>query len=174
MSEKDDLIGSLGDQRIAAITKLVGLTEDDARRVLVPSGWSLRDMAYHLYRGERFWFRAIGQGEPVDFDVDDPLGRWAWATPEGLSVDEAVELYVEEGRRTDAFLQNLTSLEVPPARLPVWEFTHHWASSMHSIVIHLIEETARHAGHIDIVRELLDGRRQTLHEELRRREGRQP
>lgn len=168
-TEKDDLIGSLRDQRFAAITKLEGLTDEAARQVLVPSGWSLLDMAHHLYLGEQFWFRAMAQGKAVEFDADDPTGRWAWTTPKHLTIVDAVRLYAEEGQTTDAFLSGLPSLDVPPARLPVWKFTHHWANSIRTIVIHLIEETARHAGHIDIVRELLDGRRGTLMKELQQR-----
>jgi uncharacterized damage-inducible protein DinB len=169
-----DLLSSLSDQRSAALTKLQGVSEDGARQVVVASGWALRDMAYHLRVGEQFWVRAIAQGQAVDFDPDDPQGRYAWATPEQLTMADAVRLYREEGERTDRFLAALPSLDSPPARLPVWEFTHHWATSLRAIVIHLIEETARHAGHIDIVRELIDGYSGTLRQELRQRAAREP
>lgn len=172
-TEKDELISSLRDQRIAVVTKLDGLGDEAARQVLVPSGWSLLDMAHHLYVGEQYWFRAIARGVEIGFDADDLAGRWAWATPDDLTIGDAVRLYAEEGHRTDAFLSGLPSLDVPPARLPVWEFTHHWAKSVGTILIHLIEETARHAGHVDIVRELLDGRSATLFKELQHR-GRSP
>ncbi len=168
-TDADDLLASLHDQRVAILTKLDGVTDEAARQVLIPSGWSLLDMAHHLTTGEQYWFRWIAQGGGVDFDPEDAAGRWAWTTPATLTIAHAVRLYAEEGRRTDAFLAGLPSLELAPTRMPVWEFTHHWARSMRTIVIHLIEETARHAGHVDIVRELLDGRHGTLVEELRQR-----
>jgi hypothetical protein len=168
-SEKDGLLASLRDQRVAVLTKLEGLTDESARMVVIPSGWSLLDMAQHLITGEQYWLRWIAQGEPVAFDPEDPAGRWAWATPAALTITDAVRLYTEEGQRSDAFLAGLPSLDVAPVRLPVWEFTHHWARSIRTVVIHLIEETARHAGHVDIVRELLDGRHGTLVKELRQR-----
>jgi hypothetical protein len=88
-------------------------------------------------------------------------------------IPDALRMYQHEGEMTDAFLLGLPSLEVSPAPLPVWGFTHHWAKSMRTIVIHLIEETARHAGHVDVVRELLDRRSATLQEELQRRPSQQ-
>ena len=167
VSEKDVLVASLREQRNAVMVKLQGLSDDQARAVLVPSGWSLIDMAHHLQTGEEFWIRAIARGQDVTFDADDPMGRWAWATPIDLTLDDAIDAYRHEASLTDEFLAEVRSLDAPPARLPAWDFTHHWAASLRTIVVHLVEETARHAGHVDIVRELLDGKRQTLREELR-------
>jgi len=170
MTEKDDLLASLQDQRTAVIAKLDGVPDEQARLAVVPSGWSLLDMANHLRTGEEFWIRAIARGAEVDFDPDDPIGRWAWATPSDLTLALAIDRYRDEGERTDSWVAELASLDVPPARRPLWTFTHHWAKTVRTILLHLIEETARHAGHVDIARELLDGRSGTLFEELRGRE----
>ena len=170
MDSHDPLIASLQDQRTAVLKKLDGLSDDQARVVLVPSGWSLLDMANHLRTGEEYWIRAIIQGAVVSFDPDDPTGSWAWDTPAGLTLAKATDRYRHEGDHTDAFLASLSSLDHPPARLPYWSITHHWARSIRTVVVHLIEETARHAGHVDIVREQLDGRSQTLAQELVDRE----
>jgi uncharacterized damage-inducible protein DinB len=169
MSEKDDLLASLWEQRNAAMVKLEGVVDELARQPLVPSGWSLLDMANHLRTGEEFWIRAIAEGAEVDFDPDDPKGRWAWATPENLTLGQALARYREACNRSDAFIAGAASLEQRPARLPVWPFTRHWARSLRTILVHLIEETARHAGHLDIARELLDGRSGTLLDELQHR-----
>ena len=169
MTEREVLVASLQEQRRAVITKLTGLTEDEARLVLIPSGWSLLDMVIHLQKGEEFWVRAIAQGAQVSFDPDDPSGRWAWPRSSSITLDQAIHSYTDEALRTDDFLQRQVSLDVPPVRKPVWEITHHWAASLRAIVVHLIDETARHAGHVDIVRELIDGRVKTLREELETR-----
>lgn len=170
MDDREVLLASLREQRTAVLVKLDGLSEDQARSVLVPSGWSLLDMANHLRTGEEFWVRAIVQGAEVDFDPDDPTGSYAWDTPEKLTLAEAVDRYRQEGDRTDAFLASVSSFDDPPTRLPYWAITRHWAKSIRTVVVHLIEETARHAGHVDIVRELLDGRSGTLFEELVQRQ----
>ena len=167
MSEAATLLQSLRDQRHAILSKVEGLSDEKANAVIVPFGWSLTSMVNHLALGESFWIRAIARGAPVEFDVDDPLGRWAWRMPSGLTLATAISAYTHEAQLTDRFVQSLASLDEPPARLPIWEFTHHWATSIRAILVHLIEETARHAGHVDVVRELLDGHHGTLLKELR-------
>ena len=101
----------------------------------------------HLGLSERLWLRAIGAGEQMDM---------AWRAhmfelPEGWGVEEAVAFYREESARADGVLAQESSLD-PPSRGDFRPTTFRWA------VFHLIEETARHVGHMDITRELLDGR----------------
>jgi hypothetical protein len=101
----------------------------------------------HLGLSERLWLRAIGAGERMDM---------AWRAhmfelPEGWGVEEAVAFYREESARVDAVLDRESSLD-PPSRGDFRPTTFRWA------VFHLIEETARHVGHMDITREMLDGR----------------
>lgn len=169
MAEKDVLVESLRDQRSAVLAKVDGLSEQQARAVVVPSGWSFTDVVHHLSVGEAYWIRAILCGEAVEFDPDDPAGSWAWNTPPDVTLDAAVAIYRAEAARTDAHIAMMSSLDTPPARLPHWSFTHHWAASARTILVHLIEETARHAGHLDVARELLDGRVRTLADELTNR-----
>ena len=71
--------------------------------------------------------------------------------PEGWGAGEAVAFYRQESARADAVLDQTASLD-PPSRGDFRPTTFRWA------VFHLIEETARHVGHMDITRELLDGR----------------
>lgn len=154
MGEKEDLLASLREQRQALIEKLEGLTEAQACRVVVPSGWSPLDMANHVRRGEQYWIEVMMRDAEVDFDPDDVRGTWT--TPAGLTMSVAVELYRDQCRSSDKFVLEAPSLEMAPARLPNWEVAWHWAQSLRTVLLHLIDETARHAGHMDIAREILE------------------
>lgn len=155
MAEKDDLLACLVEQRHSLIHKLEALTEDQAARVVVASGWSALDMAYHVTRGERYWVDAIMRGDDVEFDVEDVLGGWAWDTPPGLSYGRAIGEYRQRAATSDAVIASLVSLDDPPGRQPVWEFVRHWSRSNRTVILHLIDETARHAGHLDVHCEIL-------------------
>ena len=100
----------------------------------------------HLGYAERLWLRAIFAGEPMDM---------AWRTqmfvlPDGWSVDDVIAFYRAETAAADAVLDAAPSFDLP-SRGDFRPTTLRW------IVLHLIEEIARHAGHMDITRELLDG-----------------
>ena len=112
-----------------------------------PTANSLGVIVVHLGLSERLRLRAIGAGERMDM---------AWRAhmfelPEGWGVEEAVAFYRAESARSDAVLDATATLD-PPSRGDFRPTTFRWA------VVHLIEETARHVGHMDITRELLDGR----------------
>ena len=104
-------------------------------------------IAVHLGYAERLWFRAIAAGESMDM-------AWRAAMfelPEGWGVEEVVAFYRDECALADAALDRVPSFDVP-SRADFRPTTWRWA------VFHMIEETARHAGHMDLTRELLDGR----------------
>jgi uncharacterized damage-inducible protein DinB len=133
--------------RDSAIFKVEGLDPAQLRWQPTPAANSLGVIVVHLGLSERLWLRAIAAGEPMDM---------AWRAhmfelPEGWGVEEAVAFYREESARVDAVLDQEASLD-PPSRGDFRPTTFRWA------VFHLIEETARHVGHMDITRELLDGR----------------
>jgi uncharacterized damage-inducible protein DinB len=157
MAERDELLASLREQQSELIDKFESLTESEARQVVAPSGWCALDLAYHVSTGHEFWIGAIARGDEVTFDLDDPLGSWAWATPENLTLAEAIENYRAACRSSEMYIAEVPSLDDAPARQPVWEFTRHWSRSLRTVVLHLIDETARHAGHMDLVCELLRG-----------------
>ena len=106
-------------------------------------------MVEHLAGAEYFWFEMVlaGRSEP-------PV--WRGEAPEGsLSLREAVGAYRRQWERSDAVFAE-TSLDALPLGMvpaPLAEFR-----DARKIVLHMIEETARHAGHLDVARELLDGR----------------
>ena len=132
--------------RAAALAVLDGLSEQDAQRSVVPSGWTPFDLAVHLGGVERHWFAYALDGDAAHTPVLD-------GDPETLA--EAVELFRAEVQRSDQIVSRL-SLDDPLALQPeelVGEVT-----TVRGVLLHVIEEIARHAGHLDIARELLDGR----------------
>ncbi len=138
--------GWLQHLRESVIFKLEGLDTTQLRWRPAPAANSLGVLVVHLGYAERLWIRAICAGEQMDM---------AWRAhmfelPESWGVEESVSFYREESGRADLVLDGVTSLDLP-SRGPFRPTTFRWA------VFHLIEETARHAGHMDITRELLDG-----------------
>ena len=133
--------------RGSAVFKLEGLSEEQLRWRPAPAANSLGALVVHLGCSERLWIRAIFAGETMDM---------AWRArmfelPDGWGYDEIVEFYRDETRLVDAVLDRASSFDLPSAG-DLRPTTLRWA------VGHLIKETARHVGHMDITRELLDGR----------------
>jgi hypothetical protein len=111
-------------------------------------------MVHHLALDvERFWFRETVAGEIVD---DPQTATSAWTVGPGTSPEEVLALYRDEIGRADAII-GATPLEAAPK---------HWADhfgswrlpDLRAILLHVITETACHAGHLDAVRELIDGK----------------
>ncbi len=124
-----------------------GLDAQQLRWRPAPTANSLGVIVVHLGYAERLWFRAIAAGEPMDM---------AWRAtmfelPAGWGVEEVIAFYRGECALADAALDRVPSLDLP-SRADFRPTTWRWA------MFHMIEETARHAGHMDITRELLDGR----------------
>jgi uncharacterized damage-inducible protein DinB len=133
--------------RESAIFKVEGLDATQLRWQPTAAANSLGVIVVHLGYSERLWLRAICAGEQMDM---------AWRAhmfelPEGWGVEDAVAFYREESTRADAVLNQAASFDLT-SRGDFRPTTLRWA------VYHLIEETARHVGHMDITRELLDGR----------------
>ena len=144
--ERSALLHFLDANRAAAVAVVSGLSEADARRSIVPSGWTPFSLVVHLGGVERHWF-AFALGGDRDHTPALP------SYPSTLA--DALDLFRAERRRSDEILSRL-SLDDPlvcqPAEL-VGEVT-----TVRGVLLHVIEEISRHAGHLDIARELLDGR----------------
>ena len=133
--------------RESVLFKLEDLDDAQLRWRPAPTANSLGVIAVHCGYAERLWLRAIFAGEPMDM---------AWRAhmfelPDGWSVADVVAFHRAETAAADAVLDAATSFDLP-SRAPMRPTTLRW------VVSHLIEEIARHAGHMDITRELLDGR----------------
>src|SRR3712207_3574418 len=99
VDEKTLLLATLDGVRQHILGILDGLSEDDLRRPVLPSGWSCLGLVHHLAVDvERFWFRAVVAGEHVELHSGDG----GWRVPEDASAATVLELYRDEARRSDA------------------------------------------------------------------------
>jgi uncharacterized damage-inducible protein DinB len=140
--------------REAMLWKLEGLSEYDVRRPLTPTGTNLLGLVKHLtiveagYFGDTFG-RPFGQHLPWWDDDAEPEAD-LWAT-EDESRDDLVELYRQVTAHSDA---TIDALELDSTGKVPW-----WGENdvtLHQILVHVVAETNRHAGHADIVRETID------------------
>ena len=149
---KRELLEWLDAQRTHVAEQVRAMPPEARRRSLVPSGWTPRGLIRHLTLDvERVWFRAVMAGERVDL----PVGYSGWIAPEVQSDEELLEQYADECRLATAAIHDL-ELDARPA----WWFEDGGDplySSLREILLHVIVETATHAGHLDICRELVDG-----------------
>ena len=149
--EKEPLWAALDRHRDVVLWKLADLDEEQLRRVVVPSGTSLLGLVKHLAAVEYGWFcKTFGrQAEPFPFDDDDPE-----ADLRVEPSDKTADLLAFYQRARAAADQVISELDMDTLGRAWWGDQ----VSMRWVLIHMIEETARHAGHMDIVRELIDGR----------------
>ncbi|MFD4672829.1 DinB family protein [Lentzea sp. NPDC058450] len=140
-------IAFLSFQRHCVLKKAEGLTEEQLRRSLVPSGTSILGLIRHLAGAERFWFtHTVGGG---DEPADDALSM---TVPPGLAVAEVIEDY----RAAIAASDLVVELGGSPEALTVIPIDGR-RKTLRWVIAHMATETARHAGHADIIREQLDG-----------------
>ena len=150
--ERAALLAWLGGQRRHVLGVLSGLPDADLRRAVLPSGWTCLGMVHHLAVDvERFWFRGVVAGEPVD--LHDTTG---WQPSPDEPSEAVFDLYRQEIARADAILAAI-DLDATPATWP--EYFANWRlDDVREVILHVITETAAHAGHLDAARELIDGR----------------
>ena len=154
---KADLQRYLQIARDAVLWKLDGLSEYDIRRPMVPTGTNLLGLVKHLASVELGYFGdTFGRpsGEPLPwFEEDAEPNADMWATPEE-SRQQIVDLYHRTWAHSDATIDAL-ALDTT-GRVPWWPDDRSEVT-LHRVLIHMIAETNRHAGHADLVRELIDG-----------------
>lgn len=132
--------------RDSAIFKLEGLSPEQLRWHPAPTANSLGVIVVHLGYAERLWVRAVFAGEPMDMGWRAHM----FELPAGWSRDDVIGFYRAETALVDTVLDQADSCDLP-SRGHLRPTTLRWA------LLHVIEETARHVGHMDITRELLDG-----------------
>jgi hypothetical protein len=150
---KDCLLGRLKGIREALVWKLDGLSEYDIRRPLTVTGTNLLGLVKHMATLEAWYF-----GEVFGRPFPEALGRWQdadgsdlWVTP-GETREQIIDFYQRAWVHADATIQEL-SLDAP-GHVPWWSRSD---VKLFTIMIHVLQETTRHAGHADILREQLDG-----------------
>ena len=153
---KDDLQRYLKAARDALLWKLDGLSEYDIRRPLVPTGTNLLGLVKHVAYVTTGYFGDVFERpfpEPLPpFDDANPNADM-WATPDE-SREQIVGLYQRAWAHADETIADLPLDAI--GRVPWWP-DHRNQVTLHEILVHMIAETNRHAGHADIVRELIDG-----------------
>jgi hypothetical protein len=141
--ESQTLVTFLDYVRESMMRKLDGLSGADARRELVPSGTSLLSLVQHQTTAEVNWFQIRFAG----LQDREP----AAATGECHAVSEHLARYRAVVERDNEIVARAPSLEQPCAADDYADVDLRW------VLVHMIEETARHAGHADIIREQIDG-----------------
>jgi hypothetical protein len=148
--EKEILVGVLNELRAIMLWKLDGLEEEQASRPMVPSGTSLLGIVKHLAWVERWWFGDFIGGNKFDYpwSASDPDADFRVEDHE--SVSSISRLYADAVGEANAVIAAASSLDVTGS-------LDSGPRSLRWVMIHMIDETGRHAGHADIVRELIDG-----------------
>ena len=127
------------------------------RRPVLPSGWHCLGVVKHLaLADEHYWFRSVVGGE--SFGAFPPGKNAEWQLDSCESAEDVFSLYREEINRANALII-ATPLDQPPRQPdPRWKELGIEFPDLRFIMLHVIKETACHAGNLDAVRELLDGR----------------
>jgi Protein of unknown function (DUF664) len=158
-SETSALLASLTIQRNHVLGILEGLTDDQLRRPVLPSGWSCLGMVQHLtISDERFWFRGIVGGDSacVSASADEAKAEAIWQVAPDAPAAAVLEAYRQEIELADAVIA-ATPLDQPPAIWPTEIWPDWRLPNLRAVILHVITETACHAGHLDAARELIDG-----------------
>jgi len=121
---------------------------------VLPSGWTCAGLVQHLALDvERFWFRQIMAGEQVEADE---FGEDGWHVRPEVPAAAVLDLYRREIERADKIIAG-ASVETAPAWWPDFFSDAFHLDSLRQVLLHVIAETACHAGHLDAARELIDG-----------------
>ena len=147
--ELTTLLGVMQRQRDLVCWKLGDAPDELLGMATTPTGMSLPGLVRHLTNVERSWLRDVFAGQhglKYDWTEQDPEAEWR--VPPGTRMADILADYVAESRLCDAVVTAAGSLDAISAQRDM---------SLRWILLHLIEETARHLGHIDILREQADG-----------------
>ena len=154
--ERVTLADVLAAQRATLELKCTGLNAELARQSVEPSTLSLLGLVRHLADVERRWFRTVlaGQDAPPRFSsAEHPDGAFDGAAPDPAVIAGAWQAWREEVAFADAYVAEAPHLDV--------EGHDAWRGriSLRWVLLHMIEEYARHNGHADLLRERIDGAR---------------
>lgn len=152
-SERHILEAHLDANRATVVRKVSGLTWDQATRRLGPSATSAAGVLKHLIDVERWWFRRnLGAEDGVPFSWSDTEPDLEFQFGPDDTLDSLIAEYgraCEESRTVAARFELTDQIRAPREGEP--------RSSLRWVYVHMIEEVARHNGHLDIYRELIDG-----------------
>jgi uncharacterized damage-inducible protein DinB len=160
--ERTVLAGYLHDYRLTLELKCAGLDADAmARRSVEPSDLSLLGLVRHLSDAERYWFRHVMAGEDAPARYRQSAGDEHDQAFSGAVADPAeVTLAWHHWRTEVAFAEQVVeqASDLGIARPYIGRGGHQGHVSLREVLVHMIEEYARHIGHADLLRERIDGR----------------
>ena len=144
--ELDTAIAFLDFARESILKKTDGLSDEQLRRVLVDSGTNLLGLVAHLTDGERYWFgHHVGGQDESDYDFD-------MSVPTELNTAEVIAAYRTAIEQSNQLIRAAADPGTPVVHPVDGQYL-----SLRWVLAHMTSETARHAGHADILREQLDG-----------------
>ena len=147
--ERTTLTGFLQRQRDLVAWKVREAPDETLRSARTASGLGLHGIVRHLENVERSWFREVFAGEAgLSYDWTDEDRDAEFKPGDDVRMQDLLRAYAEETRRCDAVIAAAPSLDAVSVTREV---------SLRWIICHMIEETGRHLGHIDLLREQADG-----------------
>lgn len=159
-SERADLVETLTKHRSFLIQTVAGLSDEQASLRTTTSALCLGGLIKHVTQVEQGWVDFIERGPEAKGSADQPAVKSylaGFGMLEGESLASLLDAYREVACRTDTLVSTLPSLDAshPLPEAPWFERGARW--SARRVLLHIIAETAQHAGHADIIRESLDG-----------------
>jgi hypothetical protein len=155
----DDMLRAfLRAQRESVLAIVEGLSEEAWHRSVVPTGWTPAGLLEHLGGAEWHWFQGVVAGKqpelPGDLDEDrPPYDPTSVVFTTDASAAEVMAFYRDQCAESEAVLDVTPLSAALRGKHGPYE-----PPDVRWVVLHMIEETARHAGHLDLARELLDGK----------------
>src|SRR4051794_26775156 len=147
--ERSVLLGYLTYHRVVLARKLEGVSDEDARRpACAPSALTLLGMIRHMTDVERWWFRRVHHAEDVPDLFEEDM---EWQLPPSATVAGTLAAYWDE---IDVIDRSLASASMDDVSAASPDGGQH---SLRRMIVHMIEEYARHCGHADLLREAIDG-----------------
>lgn len=152
-SRADVFLGYLDYFRDALARRIAALPDEELRRSRLPSGWTPLELVNHLTHVERRWLEWGFEGTAIDDPwADQRDGRW-WVDP-SRSADDVLAALRDQADRSRAVVRRhrLDEIGQPGER---WDGAE--PATLERVLFHLLQEYARHAGHLDVVAELAGG-----------------
>jgi hypothetical protein len=150
----------LDEQRVAVLAIIEGLTETQLHTPVLPSGWTPAGLVVHLAHAEHSWFQRVVQGVDRRVEWDDGIADPPYDPNGAFTTEHAgaavIACYRRECQLSNEVLQSV-DLQAPLRGDHGLDWPDEPITDVRWVALHMIEETARHAGHLDAVRELLDG-----------------
>ncbi|WP_435057437.1 DinB family protein [Streptomyces sp. bgisy060] len=155
--ERGAFLNFIEAQRAALRRALLGLTEEQAASRPSASELSLSGLVKHVAEVELNWLR-LAQQQPNERQRAEGTWEEGFRLVDGETIPEVIGFWTDVAKQTDAFVRSVPSLDdtfpLPPAP---W-FPKDGRVSVRWMLLHLVQEMGRHAGHADVIRESLDGK----------------